>query len=161
MTNIDKEYLIGHIGSIIVGFSSQDVSGVFNNDVKIHPLVHQSDIYLGICQIHKKTMQVIDLRKRLRLRSAQQDHLTSQHIVTFETGLSIALVVDIIDGLKRIETESIERFTGTIGHDMNIDLLFPNIGKLADGKIVHLMDATYLDKIDPISNDDSGELELF
>ena len=108
-------------------------------------------------------MQVIDLRRRISMQSAEQDHIQSKYLITFETGgdRRLALLVDDIEGLKRISNESIEHFSGTISHQLNMHLLFPLIGKLGDGTVIHLMDATYLEKIEPISDDDGGELEMF
>ncbi len=163
MSSAQEDYLIGRIGRIRVGFHCQDVTGVFNNDLKITLIANQASIYLGLCTIHGKTMQVIDLRKRLSMSSATEDHIKSKNIVTFQTGMehNIALVVDIIEGLEAIQTDSIGKNSIKTSHLMNMNLLFPSIGKLENGEIIHILDATYLDKIEPIAEEDSGGLELF
>ena len=89
-------------------------------------------------------------------------------MVCFNTGgaNSLAVVVDDIIGMRRIDSDSIVKNEKHFEKRAeNIGLLFPTLAlvpcpRSKSEELIHIIDSTYLDKVDPIT-EDAGELELF
>lgn len=165
---MDKsEYLIARVGVMKLGVYCRDVENVYSGKIKIVKLFSQGGFYIGIATINGETMQVLDLRQRIGLEKISgSQELT---LITFNTGAkyNIALLVDEIIGMQSILVDSIQKNDSFLdARADNIGLLFPTVvivNKLkchAETELIHLLDSTYLDKTEPVS-DDSGELELF
>jgi len=167
-----SEYLIARIGSMKLGVYCRDVENVYSGKIKLVKLFSQGGFYVGIATIAGETLQVIDLRKRIGL----QDIKVAQNltVITFNTGgeSDIAVIVDEIIGMKRVTLECIHKNDKLYDYrNDNIGLLFPTVALINDEKLyndntsettelIHLLDSTYLDKTEPLS-EDSGLLELF
>lgn len=159
---MDKcEYLVASVAGLKFGIYCRDVRNVYSEKLNIAKLFYQGQIYRGITRINGNLMQVLDLRRRIGMpNQSNSEHLT---LISFQTEMSkiIAVVVDEIVGMKRINTDQIVPHNKNINNkQQNIDLLFPTIAVMDDGDLIHLLDSTYLDKTDPIE-EDAGELELF
>lgn len=119
--------------------------------------------------LNKQVMQVLDLRRRIGM--AEREKEDKMTLITFNTGTEkrLAVVVDEIIGMKSITMDQIRKNDKSLGNrQQNIDLLFPMIAVMNDGRrqankddgLIHLLDSTYLEKHEPII-EDSGELEFF
>ncbi len=166
---MDKsEYLIARVGGIKLGAFCRDVENVYCDHIKLYRLFNQGGYFRGVTVLNKEIMQVLDLRRRIGL--AEREKPDKMTLITFNTGgAKLAVVVDEIIGMKRITNDAIRKNDKSLGnHKDNIDLLFPMIAVMNDGKntqpgdngLIHLLDSTYLEKHEPIV-EDSGELELF
>lgn len=155
-----EDYLIVTVGKIIVGINCHDVLNVYRQDLHVVPVVNQHPIYRGITRIGDSLMPVVDLRKRIGIDAGQNLQL---NIVTFQTGMfrKFAVVVDSVVGMKNIKNDSFIKANTNLGNQSwNLHLLFPMVALLEKGAICHLLDPTYLDKLDPLI-EESGDLELF
>lgn len=155
------EYLIASIGKIKIGIDCHDILNVYRQSLKIIPIANQDPIYSGIAVLANKTLPLIDLRKRAKLQpgSAASVH----NIITFQTSMSrcLAVLVDEILGMESLNPNSIQHANNNLRNQQtNLNLLFPSIAILKDQSLLHIMDSTYLDKLEAIA-EDSGELELF
>lgn len=158
---ITEEYLVARVGKLYFGIYCRDVKNVYSQQLKLAKLHYQSSIFRGIAHINKELMQIVDLRRRVGM-SAQEDteRLT---LISFQTDMSnlFAVVVDQILGLKGLTQEKIMPHPGHLNNCRdNINLLFPMVALLEDGKMVHILDSTYLDKTEPVK-EEAGDLELF
>lgn len=156
-----SEYLVAEVGGFRFGVYCRDTLNVYTQKMKLTKMFYQESIFRGLVQINGQVMQVIDLRRRIGLTSAdQQDLLT---IITFQTEMekSIAVVVDRIVGMKTIAHDQIKSQCKHLNNNQrNINLLFPMIAVMNDGGMVQLLDTTYLDKLEPIQ-EEAGDLEFF
>lgn len=156
-----EEHLAAAVGKIKIGVCCHDVLNVYRQTVKVAPLVNQSDFFLGITNIANEIMPVIDLGKRIRVESYNQS--STKNVITFQTSLTkkFAVIVDEIIGMKSIKLGNIKKANTNLHNQIqNLNLLFPMVALMDDGSIFHILDSTYLDKIEPITQD-SGDLELF
>jgi chemotaxis signal transduction protein len=156
-----EEYLAARIGRIIIGMSCNDVLNVYHQAFKVARMVDQGPIYLGITRIGSDIMPVVDLRRRARVRNGEESG--PHHIITFQTSLTkkLAVVVDEIIGMKSIDMDKLQKPDASASNQFqNINLLFPMVTVMDDGSIIHIMDSTYLEKLDPIA-EESGDLEFF
>ncbi len=158
---MNTEYLIASIGKIKIGIDCHDILNVYRQNLKILPIANQHPIYIGIVSLANKTLPVIDLRKRANLQPNSQAQL--QNIITFQTSmtLQLAILVDDIIGMEGINLKNTQKANSNLHNkNYNLNLLFPTIAILKDKSLLHIMDSTYLDKLEPIT-EDSGELEMF
>ncbi len=168
---MDKnEYLIARVGPIKLGAYCRDVENVYSDKFRLYKLFYQDGFFRGLTVLNNKIMQVLDLRKRIGMAEREkEDHLT---LISFNTGAKnrLAVVVDEIIGMQSISSDCIRKNDKSLSNRKdNIDLLFPMVAVMNDGSskgtvkddgLIHLLDATYLEKSEPII-DDAGELELF
>ena len=167
---MDKsEYLIARVGNIKLGAYCRDVDNVYCDQFKLYRLFCQGGYFRGLTILNKQVMQVLDLRRRIGL--AEREKVDKMTLITFNTGAGIrlAVVVDEIIGMQSIPTDLIRKNDKSLSNRRdNIDLLFPMIAVMNDGRnkqssddgLIHILDATYLEKHEPLI-EDSGELELF
>jgi chemotaxis signal transduction protein len=168
---MDKsEYLIARVGKIKLGVYCRDVENVYSDKIRLFRSLNQGGYFLGLTILNGQIMQVLDLRRRIGM--VDRDETEKMTIVSFNTGgkNSLAVVVDEIIGMKSIENDCIKKNDKSLSNRKNnIDLLFPVVAIMNQGYqtdtsyddgLIHLLDATYLEKHLPII-DDSGELELF
>ncbi len=155
------EYLVARVGGIKLGIYCRDVKNVYSQKLKLVKLFYQGRIFRGITRINGQVMQIIDLRRRIGMADRlDEEHLT---VISFQTDMSntIAVVVDEIEGMRTINQEQLKSHSSNLNNSQdNVDLLFPMIAVLDDGQLVHLLDSTYLDKLEPIL-EEAGDLELF
>lgn len=164
-----SDYLVARVGNIKFGAYCRDVENVYCDNIRLYRLFYQGGYFRGLTVLNKKVMQVLDLRRRIGLADREKaDRIT---LITFNTGAGIrlAVVVDEIIGMKSITNDLIRKNDKSLANGQdNIDLLFPMIAVLHDGRnkqnsddgLIHILDSTYLQKHEPII-EDSGELELF
>ena len=159
---MDEEYLISKVGNITIGLHCKDVTNVYTQQLKITKLFYLQDIYLGITTIKNSIVHIVDFSKRILIDSqASAKGSTERNIIMFHTSLekNIAILVDHIIGLKPISSNSIVKSSSNFNNKQkNIHLLFPYVAKMSDGKLIYLMDVTYVDFIDAIEDND-GELD--
>lgn len=168
---MDKnEYLIARVGNIKVGAYCRDVENVYSTEIRLHKLFYQNGFVRGLTVLNNQIMQVLDLRRRIGM--AEREKTDFMNLISFNTGAKnrLAVVVDEIIGMQSVASDCIRKNDDTLGHRKhNIDLLFPMVAVMNDGSLkggskddglIHLLDATYLEKHEPII-DDAGELELF
>lgn len=158
---MNTEYLIATIGKIKIGIDCHDIRNVYRQALKIIPIANQDPIYAGITSLANQTVPVIDLRKRAHLPSTAATGI--HNIITFQTGMTrqLAILVDDIIGMEGINLSDIQKANDNLHNQQaNINLLFPTIAILKDQSLLHIMDSTYLDRLEAIA-EDSGELELF
>lgn len=163
------EYLIARIGKIRIGIYCRDLLNVYNERIRLCRMFYQNGYFRGLTVINNQVMQVLDLRKRIGM--AEREKTDIMTLITFNTGAAspLAVVVDEILGMKSIANEFIKKNDKTLSNRPgNIDLLFPMVAVMSDGTklseygdndLIHLLDATYLEKHEPI--EDSGEMEFF
>lgn len=156
-----EEYLIARVGSLKLGIFCKDVLNVHSQSIKLVRLFYQGRIFRGIATINGQIMQVIDLRKRIGMAERYAtERLTA---ISFQTGLEqkFAVIVDEILGMKSIGLDAMQKSDPRLSTQIdNIHLLFPAVAVLGEVDLVHLMDATYLEKLEPIQ-EEAGELEMF
>jgi len=165
---MDKnEYLIARVGDIKLGVYCRDVENVYCEEIKLVKLFYQGNMFRGLTSIKGNLMQVLDLRRRIGMEQRQQTSLLT--LISFNIGASnsIAVIVDEIVGMQRVDSEFIQKNDSFLDYRVdNIGLLFPMVAIIpscneADKQeLVHLLDSTYLEKKDPIV-EESGELEMF
>jgi chemotaxis signal transduction protein len=158
---MNTEYLIASIGKIKIGIECHDIRNVYRQALKITPVSNQDPIYIGITSLAGSTLPVIDLRIRARLEPAAATAL--HNIITFQTSmtLQLAILVDEIIGMEGINLDNTQKANSNLHNkNYNLNLLFPSVAILKDKSLLHIMDSTYLDKLEPIA-EDSGELEMF
>ncbi len=159
--NTTQDYLIARVGAISIGIFCKDVLNVHSDSIRLVKLFYQGRIFRGIAQIHGQIMQVIDLRKRIGLDEPQaSEQLTA---ISFQTGVEqrFAVIVDDIIGMKSIDSSVMQKTQVRFNRQLdNIHLLFPVVAVLGQNELIHLMDATYLEKLEPIA-EQAGELEFF
>jgi len=165
---MDKsEYLIARVGHIKLGVYCRDVENVYSEKIKLVKLFYQGSIFRGLATINGSVMQVLDLRRRIGLEQRAQGELLT--LISFNTGASnsIAVVVDEIIGMQRVNSDCIQKNSKLFEQRTeNVGLLFPTVAVIdskvgaAKEELIHLLDSTYLEKTEPII-EDSGELELF
>lgn len=163
-----NEYLVASVGQIRLGVYCRDVENVFSENIRLYRVFQDGGFFRGVTLLNKKIMQVLDLRRRIGMEDREK--AKQMNLISFNTGGQnrLAVIVDEIIGMKSIPLDSIYKNDKTLANRKdNIDLLFPLIAVLNDGVsddhydgLIHLLDATYLEKIEPII-EDSGELELF
>lgn len=162
-----NEYLIARVGKIRLGVYCRDVENVYSENIRLYRIFQDGGFFRGVTILNKNIMQVLDLRRRIGMEDREKIDL--MNLISFNTGGQnrLAVIVDEIIGMKSIPTDCIRKNDKTLENRKdNIDLLFPLIAVINDGSnsqddgLIHLLDATYLEKIEPII-EDSGELELF
>lgn len=163
-----NDYLIARIGQIKLGVYCRDVENVYSENIRLYKIFQDGGFFRGVTLLNKKIMQVLDLRRRIGMEDREKADL--MNLISFNTGGQnrLAVIVDEIIGMKVIAVDVIRKNDKSLSHRKdNIDLLFPLVAVLHDGGnsheddgLIHLLDATYLEKIEPIE-EDSGELELF
>jgi chemotaxis signal transduction protein len=155
-----QDYLIARIGDLKIGIFCQDVLNVYAQPLRLVKLFYQGRIFRGVANIGGTVMQVIDLRRRIGMSERQQ--MECLNVITFQTSLQqiYAVIVDEIVAMREIPAASIRKIDPhAIMRADNINLLFPTLA-LVEGRVVHLMDATYLEKLEPVT-EEAGELEFF
>ncbi len=155
-----QEYLLARVAGLTLGIYCQDVRNVYAKRLKLVRLFYQGRIFRGIAELGGTMMQVIDLRRRIGLAERSPDEVMT--VISFQTSLDqvYAVIVDEIVGMKVIpESAMMKPAAGACSHADNIHLLFPTMA-LVEEQIIHLMDATYLEKLEPVK-EEAGELELF
>ena len=164
---MDKnEYLVARVGCIKIAVYCRDVENVYSGNYSLVKLFYQGDFFRGLTTINGRIMQVLDLRRRIGM----EERLKGQHLtmVSFNTGgkNSIAVVVDEIVGMQRIDDNSIRKNEKHFeNRAANIGLLFPTVAMMpshfgAGDELIHILDSTYLEKTEKV-HEDAGELELF
>lgn len=157
-----EEYLVAKVGELNFGIYCRDVKNVYAQEFKLARLYDKSSIFRGIAQVNGELMQIIDLRRRIGMSPCLNENgvLT---LVSFQTSVSslFAVIVDEIIGMHRLSRESLVNETCQWHNKKdNINLLFPTVSLLDDGRMIYLLDSTYLEKTEPIE-ESSGDLELF
>lgn len=161
-----SEYLVAKVGNIKLAVYCRDVENVYSGNYSLVKLFYQGDFFRGLTTINGKLMQVLDLRRRIRMdQRLKGEQLT---LISFNTGgsNSIAVVVDEIVGMSRIESSSIRKNEKHFEKRVdNIGLLFPTVAIMPceqgiNDELIHILDSTYLDKSEAIV-EEAGELELF
>lgn len=159
--NTTEDYLIARVGAFRLGIFCKDVLNVHSDSIRLVRLFYQARIFRGIASINGQITQVIDLRRRIGMAELNQAvRLTA---ITFQTGVAqrFAVIVDEILGMKSIGADAMQKTDSRLSSQTNnIHLLFPAMAVLGQNELIHLMDATYLEKLEPIG-EDAGELELF
>jgi len=158
-----KEYLISRVANLHIGVYCRDVCNIFCKEIRITKMFYQNDLYIGVAKINDHIVNIIDFERRIGEPSRTYSGLTKENIIVFQTSVDqqLGLIVDQIIGLKMIEHEDIVKSSNNFNnHQENIHLLFPDIAKTPDGKLIHLMDVTYLGNTEPVP-EDSGDLEFF
>ena len=167
----NNEYLIARIGLIKLGVYCRDVENVYSDRIRLYRIFYQDGFLRGLTILNNSVMQVLDLRRRIGM----EDRSLSEQVtlITFNTGFEkrLAVIVDEIIGMKLVASDCIRKNDKFLNNrKANIDLLFPMIAVLNDGcrrdssqddGLIYLLDATYLEKHEPVVIEDSGELELF
>ena len=112
-------------------------------------------------------MQVLNLSQRIGLEPSK--HAEQLTLISFNSGAknSTAVIVDEIIGMYRVDINCIQKNDDFYAsRARNIGLLFPTTAmiqlskKQDDLQLIHLLDSTYLDNEEPVT-EDAGELELF
>lgn len=156
-----EEFLIARIGRIKLGINCHDVLNVYRQAIKIAAMIDQKAIFLGITTIANEIMPVIDLRIRAGVEATHNQSI--RNIITFQTSLTkkFAVIVDEIVGMQAITLKHLQTTNRDLRNQKeNLNLLFPLVAINSDGSLLHILDSTYLDKLDPIPQE-SGDLELF
>lgn len=159
--NTTQDYLIARVGALRIGLYCKDVLNVHSDSIRLVKLFYQGRIFRGIAHIHDQIVQVIDLRKRIRMD--EQEAAEQLTAISFQTGVAqrFAVIVDEIIGMKSIDASAMQKTQVRFSRQVdNIHLLFPVVAVLGQNELIHLMDATYLEKLEPIV-EQAGELELF
>lgn len=158
----ENEYLIIRSGRVKFGLYAKDIFNVYNDVPKIRPLARQGDMYAGITLINDKIVRVIDFKKRLAMNSFSATGDELKRMIVFHTSLEdfLGILVDEIIGFRTILQDEM------VKHDlkntrMNMNLLLPRVAKSEDNSLIMIIDTTYIDKIEPIVEEDSGGLEFF
>lgn len=158
-----NEYLVARVGEMHLGIYCRDVKNVYSQRIRLVRLFYQGRIFRGIARVNDQIMQVIDLRRRIGMEERMDgDRLT---LISVQTDVSniLAVVVDEIIGMKSIHSEQIHPHQGHLNNTRdNVNLLFPMVAVTnnKDGDLIHILDSTYIDKLEPIT-EDAGDLELF
>ena len=158
-----EEYLIARIGTMKLGIYCRDLLNVYSERIKLVKIFQQGRMYRGIARINNTVMQVIDLRRRIGMPDAEETPDQKLTLISFQPSMTttVAIVVDEIIGMRSISTEHLQTPMRNVSNDQgNVHLLFPSVAMMSDGELIHLLDATYITKTEPII-DDAGELELF
>ena len=158
---ITDEYLVARVGELYFGIYCRDVKNVYSQELKLAKLHYQKSIFRGITHINGQLMQVVDLRRRIGMGAQQEADILT--LISFQTDMSnmFAVVVDQIIGMKRLPQDRLMQHPAHTNNSRdNINLLFPMVAMLDDGKMIHLLDSTYLDKTEPIQ-EEAGDLEFF
>lgn len=158
---MNTEYLIALIGKIKIGIDCHDILNVYRQKLKITPVANQHPIYVGITSLASQTLPVIDLRKRVNMQSAAESNI--HHIITFQTSMTrrLAILVDDILGMESLNLDATKKANSNLHNQQsNLNLLFPTVAIIKDKSLLHIMDSTYLDNLEPVA-EDSGGLELF
>jgi chemotaxis signal transduction protein len=164
---MDKsDYLVASVGDIQLAVYCRDVENVYCESVRLVKLFYQDSMFRGLISLNGRLMQVLDLRRRIGMEERLKQGVLT--LISFNTGgaNSIAVVVDEIVGMRRIESSDIHK--NDAHYDLraaNVGLLFPTVALLSNDesinrKLIHILDSTYLDKTKPVE-EDAGELELF
>ena len=164
---MDKnDYLVARVGQIHLAVYCRDVENVYCESLSLVKLFYQGAIFRGLTTINGRIMEVLDLRKRIGMEQRLKAEMLT--LVSFNTGgsNSIAVVVDEIIGMRRIEASVIHKNDKHFDKRAdNVGLLFPTVALLPEesshrNNLIHILDSTYLDKMQPIL-EEAGELELF
>lgn len=162
MADSIEEYLAADIGPIHIAASCRDVLGVYHENLELSHARAENSTFPGVAMIANQLMSILDLRSRSGLTTEQISG--PQHIISFQTSMAktYAVIVDHIDGLKSFSDGNM--FVGNKNlanqyQNLNLNLLFPKIAIDEQSIIYHILDTTYLDKLDPIA-EQSGELEM-
>lgn len=156
-----EDYLIARVGALRLGIFCKDVLNVHSDSIRLVRLFYQGRIFRGIASINGQITQVIDLRMRIGI--AEPNHSERLMAISFQTGVvqRFAVIVDEILGMKSIGADAMQKTDSRLSSRTdNIHLLFPAVAMLGQNELIHLMDATYLEKLEPIV-EEAGELELF
>ena len=158
-----NEYLVAKVGDMKLGIYCRDVKNVYAQRIKLVRLFYQGHIFRGIARVNDKLMQVIDLRRRIGMPDNMQDEFLTLISVQTDVSKLLAVVVDEIIGMKSITSEQLHAHQGNLNNSRdNVNLLFPMVAVLDDkgGELIHILDSTYIDKLEPIA-EDAGDLEFF
>tara|TARA_R110000850_G_scaffold207927_1_gene334029 strand:+ start:104 stop:613 length:510 start_codon:yes stop_codon:yes gene_type:complete len=167
----NNEYLIARVGRIKLGVYCRDVENVYSDRIRLYRIFYQEGFLRGLTILNNSVLQVLDLRRRIGMEDRSISELVT--LITFNTGFEkrLAVIVDEIIGMKLVDSDCIRKNDKFLNNRRaNIDLLFPMIAVLNDGcrednmqddGLIYLLDATYLEKHEPVVIEDSGELELF
>lgn len=161
-THLADDYLIARVENLYFGVFCRDVKRVYNQSVKIVPICRESDIFKGIAHINSETLNLIDLRRRIGLRpNGEIGHHT---LIGMQTSMQdkYAVLVDEILGLQSIKQDRMIQSKSEFNNrSRNVHLLFPQIATLENGRMIHLLDSTYLDKTETVNEESCGDLEMF
>ena len=167
----NNEYLIARIGQIKIGVYCRDVENVYSDRIRLFRIFYQDGFLCGLTILNNSVLQVLDLRRRIGMEARAISEQVN--LFTFNTGCEkrLAVIVDEIIGMTLVGSDCIRKNDKFLNNrKANIDLLFPMIAVLNDGSqqvkmkdngLIYLLDATYLEKHEPVVIEDSGELELF
>ncbi|MCW8929577.1 MAG: chemotaxis protein CheW [Gammaproteobacteria bacterium] len=160
--NEENEYLIIRSGRVKFGLYAKDIFNVYNEIPKIRPLAKQGAMYAGIAMINDKMVCVIDFRKRLAMNNYAISENDNKRMIVFHTSMGeyLVILVDEIIGFRTILQESMVKHE-LKNTQMNMNLLLPMVAKGEDRSLIMIIDTTYIDKIEPIAEEDSGDLEFF
>lgn len=156
-----EEYLVAKIGSVYIAASCRDVLNVYRQKIKLAYTHTNNPTFPGAALIANEVMSIVDLRSRVGLSPMNCEDV--QNIIAFQTSMTSKqiVIVDKIIGMKTFKVDNLSRANKNVCNQFqNLDLLFPMVAISDESVIYHIIDTTYLDKLDPIA-DESGDLELF
>lgn len=157
------EYLVARVGDMHLGIYCRDVKNVYAQRINLVRLFYQGRIFRGIAEVNGQVMQVIDLRRRIGMQEREPGSFMT--LISVQTDMSnvLAIVVDEIIGMKHIAQAQMHGHHEQLNNRRdNVNLLFPMVAVMDDkgGDLIHILDSTYIDKLEPIT-EDAGDLELF
>ncbi len=165
------EYLVARVGELKLGIYCRDVKNVYAQRINLVRLFYQGRIFRGIAEVNGQVMQVIDLRRRIGMQEKDPGELMT--LISVQTDMSkvLAIVVDEIIGMKCITQAQLHAHHEQLNNSQdNVNLLFPMVAVMSDEKdgpmggkmseLIHVLDSTYIDKLEPIT-EDAGDLEFF
>ena len=152
MAELIEEYLAANIGPIHIAANCRDVLGFYNKHLELDHTHVDNPTFPGVAMIANQMMSIIDLRSHSGLTS--EDISGPQHVICLQTNTTskYAVIVDRIVGLVTFEVGRMFRSDKNFANQFqNLDLLLPMIAIDHKRTIYHILDTTYLDKLDPIA----------
>jgi len=161
MSELIEEYLAANIGPIHIAANCRDVLGFYNKHLELDHTQVSNPTFPGVATIANQMMSIIDLRNHSVLTS--EEISGPQHVICFQTNVNskYAVIVDDFVGLVTFEAGRMFRSDKSFANQFqNLDLLFPMIAIDHKSTIYHILDTSFLDKLDPISRASRSSIQI-
>ena len=162
-----NDCLIAKIGCCYIGMYSNDVGNVYYDFPKVTRLPGQNNTYYGLVRINDINIPILNFKERVGILNSKMDKIDYQDykpaIITFRTGVHqrIGILIDKIIGFEKIDDDQICKSNNNLQNKQkNINLLLPLVARRSDGSLLHILDVSYLEKVEEIA-EEASELELF
>ena len=152
MSDLIEEYLAASIGPVHIAANCRDVLGFYNKHLELAHTKANNPTNPGVAMIANQMMSILDLRSYSGLTS--EEISGPQYVICFQISKTskYAVIVDRIVGLITFDVGRMFRSDKNFSNQIqNLDLLFPMIAIDHKSTIYHILDTTYLDKLDPIA----------